>query len=1065
MPVDAGTINAQVRVNSATLKTDIAKANASLDQLGQNNKTRASNFSKVWTTAFAGYAAAGVAAITAVSVAFKKSIGVFAEFEQSLARVRAVTGATREEFKGLEDAAAEAGKTTRFTATQAADALFFLASAGFDAAQSIDALDGVLQLAGATGSDLASTASTVTAVISQFGLEAAEAARISNVFAAANQNSQATLEKLTGAFRQVGPVAAGLGISLEETTGALQILFNAGFQGENAGRALKSALADLSNAAGPASKKLETLGLNLEKLDPSANSLAEVIGVLGEASLSTGEILDVFGKVAGPQVATLLKEGRGELEAYTAAVTDTNAAAESYAIQNDTLLGSVDRFKSAAQGLGIELGEILAPYMRDVVDAGIQIIGFLVDALPFVSGFIDRVATLVPAILALRIAFSGTESVAERFAEGIDATAESLAAANDALKSADSLENQRKELDLLIKDYELLSDRTDLNVEEQRRLAVVVSTLADTVPEAATAFDEFGEAIEFNTGIAKDASKELLELEKAQKDAALGILTAEKDIADERAKALEFEVKASKKDFETAQKRLQFTSRRVATARAIEAEYFAARTRAGDDLVKLTEAQSKAAQKLVEAGLIPEDVYQEAGANAKGLTTLLATFITPLKEDYKELTKNVDEQFEAWQEIEGEIKRSTDLTLEIKRLEAELLGINQGLAQANEDVADSKDKTVRKTAEEIQAERELALARAEFNEELARRLFEQSATRLEILERDYQEELEKAEKLGADKQAIEEFYAEERKRVSKEEEERKDKERDEELNKDFAKYEKGLEQIQFYYSLAADVANQFFDALTELSRVQTENRLLDLEEQTTAQLEALEAEKAAALEAAGFREETEVQRLQNELDAAIASGDNATADDLRQKLEREKIEQDFADKQAAIEKKASDERKKLEYEGALAAWQLKLAGAIATAPLTIINAINTGFGAGFPAGLVLGPALGVAAGVATGIQIAAIASAKPRKPALATGGIAVPKAGGAEVIVAENNSPELMLNAGASGAGFLNMFADKIAERIGGRSDQRNVSIIVDRRAIAEAVAVEFNTKNVRLEL
>ena len=297
--------------------------------------------------------ALGIGAVVRVS---KEAIKIFAEFEQSMAKVRSITKATDLEFLALQQAAKSAGETTRFTANQAADALFFLASAGLSATESAEALAGVLLLAGATGSDLGTTAETVTAILSQFSLETSDAARVSNVFAAANANSQATMEKLIAAFRQAGPVSAGLGISLEETTGALQILFNEGFRAETAGRALKSALADLATESSLANRKLQQLGISFEEVNPETVGLIGSIRALEEAGIGTSQALDIFGKVAGPQLSVLIREGAGAIEQYTEAVTDTNEAAEQYAIQNDTLKGDLDILKSVTQAVAIEFG-------------------------------------------------------------------------------------------------------------------------------------------------------------------------------------------------------------------------------------------------------------------------------------------------------------------------------------------------------------------------------------------------------------------------------------------------------------------------------------------------------------------------------------------------------------------------------------------------------------------------------------------------------------------------------------------------------------------------------------
>lgn len=368
-PIDAGSIYSDVRVRLDKLSGDIQSVKTQFDKLGKNLTDSSNKTTKTQTENFKKFELAGVAAIGAVTLAFKQSVSVFAQTEQKMANVKAVSNATAAEFAVLEKAAADAGTTTRFTAGQAADALFYLSSAGLDATQSVDALDGVLQLAGATGSDLAQSAQAVTSTLSQFGLEASKSADVSNVFAAANSNSQATLDKLQNSLRQVGPVAAGLGISLEETVGSLQALYNAGFQGESAGRALKSALADLANESSPTIAKLEKLGVSFADVNPEVVGLTGAIGTLEDAGLSTAQVIDAFGKVAGPQMVTLIGSGEAALRDYEEAVTGTNEAARQYAVQNDTLAGSFDAFKSAVEGTSNSLIGQLSPVFRLVLDA------------------------------------------------------------------------------------------------------------------------------------------------------------------------------------------------------------------------------------------------------------------------------------------------------------------------------------------------------------------------------------------------------------------------------------------------------------------------------------------------------------------------------------------------------------------------------------------------------------------------------------------------------------------------------------------------------------------------
>lgn len=370
MPVDAGTIYSEVRVLLDKVKGDLSKIDANFDKFVKSNEQDSKKVEKNWDKSFKKVNLAGVASIAAVTLAFKKGIQVFAETEQSLANVAAVANATAEEYALLEKAAEEAGATTRFTARESADALFFLASAGLDAKESTEALNAVLLAAGATGSDLAFTAETITATLSQFNIEAKDAARVSNVFAAANANSQATMDKLANALRQVGPIAGTFGIELEEVVGSLQELFNAGFRGEQAGRALKSAFADLADESSPVIEKLNELGVSFDQVNPLTVGFTGAIEAINNAGIDASQAIGIFGKIAGPQLATLLKAGAGRLRELETAVTGTDEAARQYEVQNNTLAGSIDKFKSATETASNSVQKKLSPAYRVLLDLG-----------------------------------------------------------------------------------------------------------------------------------------------------------------------------------------------------------------------------------------------------------------------------------------------------------------------------------------------------------------------------------------------------------------------------------------------------------------------------------------------------------------------------------------------------------------------------------------------------------------------------------------------------------------------------------------------------------------------
>lgn len=298
----------------------------------------------------------------------KQALQTSGEFEQSMANAASVSGATGEELQKMTDVAREMGKTTVFSASEAADAMYYMASAGYKAEQMAEAIEPILNLASATQNDLAYTTDTVIATLNQFQLESSDAERVSNVFAAAIGYSQATLEKLGNSMAYVGPVANSLGWSLEDTTGALSVLYNAGYDGSMAGTSLRQSLVSLMNPSTSAKKIFEELGLELKDLDPTTNNFADIVDRLKESGLTTAQAMEVFGARAGPGMMALLAQGGDAIRETTEAITDTQSASEMAAKQVDTMQGSAKLMKSMIEEVAISIGDILIPMLRELME-------------------------------------------------------------------------------------------------------------------------------------------------------------------------------------------------------------------------------------------------------------------------------------------------------------------------------------------------------------------------------------------------------------------------------------------------------------------------------------------------------------------------------------------------------------------------------------------------------------------------------------------------------------------------------------------------------------------------
>ena len=309
---------------------------------------------------------AGLGALIAAPLVL--SVKAFTEFEQKMKNVQVVAGASTADFEKLSNAAKDIGANTRFSASEAADALYNLASAGLDASDAVTALDSVVALAAATNSDFAQSSAAIVSTVAQFSLPVEQAAKVADVFTSAISNSMANMEKLQSSMRTVGPIAGSMGISLESTTAALMALYNAGFQGEQAGTALRNMLATLIEPSTTAKQAFSDLGISIKEIQNASDPLQAALGALSKSGASTKEIIGIFGKEAGPAVAALLQQGINKISEYKTKLDESGGAASKAATeQTKTLQGMIDSLTSILETAAIEIGEALAPALTEII--------------------------------------------------------------------------------------------------------------------------------------------------------------------------------------------------------------------------------------------------------------------------------------------------------------------------------------------------------------------------------------------------------------------------------------------------------------------------------------------------------------------------------------------------------------------------------------------------------------------------------------------------------------------------------------------------------------------------
>lgn len=293
--------------------------------------------------------------VTAPLVGFGAlSLKVAADFERSMNKVQALSGATGSALNDLSQQAQELGRTTQYSASQAADGMGFLAMAGFDAQQILAAMPSTLQLAAAAQMDLASAADITSNILTGYALPVEELGRANDVLVRTFTRSNTSLQQLGEAMKYVGPLAAGLGIEFEEVAAAIGLFGNAGIQGSMAGTSLRRALSNLSNPTAQVAATLTRLGVSVQDSTGAMRPLVEIIEQLEKSGADTTDMMILFGDRGGPAMAALLEQGSTALRNFTADLEESGGVAERIAeAQMRGLSGATLELKSALEGLQI----------------------------------------------------------------------------------------------------------------------------------------------------------------------------------------------------------------------------------------------------------------------------------------------------------------------------------------------------------------------------------------------------------------------------------------------------------------------------------------------------------------------------------------------------------------------------------------------------------------------------------------------------------------------------------------------------------------------------------------
>lgn len=359
-------------------------------------------FDKQVGNAMTGLAGAGLGSALSAPIlrAGRDVLAVASEFEAAMNKVSGVTSATEDQFAAMKKQAQDLGAATRFSATEAAQAMQFLAMAGFSVEDTMGALPGTLDLASSAALDLGTSADIVSNILTGYRKQVSELAHVNDVLVKAMTSSNTNLVDLGVAMSYAGPIASSAGVEFEEAAAAIGMLGNAGFQGSRAGTALSGGLARLLNQTKNVRAEMASTGLVFTDATGRLLPLVDIVRQLEPHAEDTAMMLKLFGQEAGPGMAALVAQGADALEGLTDELRNsTGEAARVGAINMQGYAGAADELSSAFEGLQLA-----------AADAGL--LQMATDTALGLTGMVSAIAELDPWILRFGMGLAAAAAVA-----------------------------------------------------------------------------------------------------------------------------------------------------------------------------------------------------------------------------------------------------------------------------------------------------------------------------------------------------------------------------------------------------------------------------------------------------------------------------------------------------------------------------------------------------------------------------------------------------------------------------------------------------------------------------
>ena len=405
MSVNVGTAVGYLDLDTSKFKSALSDAQKQLSSFSDNSLSAGDKFKNFGN----GLKSIGSTLSTAVTVPIvgigTAAVATAANFEKSMDNVAALSGATGKDLEDLTNLAKQMGETTQFSASEAADALGYMALAGWKTDESMKGLPGVLDLAAASGMGLAEASDMVTDYLSAFGEEADQAGRMADVLAKAQASSNTTAQGLGEAFKNCAVNANAFGLDIEQTTAVLGKLADQGLKGSEAGTALNAVFRDMSSKMKDGAIEIGKTSVKITDANGNFRSMADIVKDVSKATdgLSESEkmvaLQSTFTADSIKAMGILMNTGGDSIEEFTNSLYGAKGAASDMAsAMNDNLSGQITLLKSALEGAAISIGEALLPMIKGLVSGINELVNWFNSLNPGIQQTIIIIAGIAAAI-------------------------------------------------------------------------------------------------------------------------------------------------------------------------------------------------------------------------------------------------------------------------------------------------------------------------------------------------------------------------------------------------------------------------------------------------------------------------------------------------------------------------------------------------------------------------------------------------------------------------------------------------------------------------------------------